>query len=458
MKIHLYAVILGVLLGAVILVSPEMVSVIGLSAISIFLINRFCDETNRKFLVKIFIIGVSIRILLAFIFHVSAIAIHYKDEPGYINPIPERVEKVETLLGITDDDAYSSYGYHLLLYWKGYRDYYKEEDDLSLGRYNWGIHTYFHALVYSFFGFVPLALKFINCLFGALIAVIMYFLSRDLFGVRIAKWVYCSVMFFPSMFYWSLSNLKDPLVILLFCTIIWLTIKIQRRFSLWPLISALPLVVLFWHYKRDLIIPLLCMMIFIVTVLSHSKIIRLLSIFLIILLIMPLFLQIDFAPFLQRVISRQRGIVQTGGKIYRLYEDKFYDGFTTPEMVRGISPVSFTKSFAKGWAYFMMSPFLWDISSKSQLFGFLQMVAWYCVLFFAIPGALYGLRHRFRESMAVLFVIILMGSGFAMVEGNIGTAFRHRDMFTPLILMFAVLGVMNTFGLVGQNIRELKTR
>jgi hypothetical protein len=40
---------------------------------------------------------------------------------------------------------------------------------------------------------------------------------------------------------------------------------------------------------------------------------------------------------------------------------------------------------------------------------------------------------------------LIAGSIFALTGGNIGTDFRFRDMFTPIIILFSVTGLLNFF-------------
>src|SRR5207247_8286418 len=85
------------------------------------------------------------------------------------------------------------------------------------------------------------------------------------------------------------------------------------------------------------------------------------------------------------------------------------------------------------------APFPWQLTSLAQLGSAVEN------LFLAglIAGAAAcGWRTRWREGWSAAFVAIVAAAGltvFAVVEGNLGTAYRHKMQFLPYFLILLAL-------------------
>jgi len=105
-----------------------------------------------------------------------------------------------------------------------------------------------------------------------------------------------------------------------------------------------------------------------------------------------------------------------------------------------------TKAYLRGLSYFLLSPFPWNIATGNQLVAYPQMVLWYFLLFFAAVGVSEGLRFSRDETVFIVLFILIGVSLWAMTEGNIGAAFRHRDYFSFLIFIYSSAGILNLVG------------
>ena len=65
-------------------------------------------------------------------------------------------------------------------------------------------------------------------------------------------------------------------------------------------------------------------------------------------------------------------------------------------------------------------------------------------LYYLTPSILRGIRFvirfRFRESMQILLLSSLLACAYALVEGNVGTLYRHRAQAISFFLIFGALG------------------
>lgn len=103
-----------------------------------------------------------------------------------------------------------------------------------------------------------------------------------------------------------------------------------------------------------------------------------------------------------------------------------------------------------GLSVMLFEPLPWR-SSDSPTFQLARAenLAWYVLMALAVVGIWRGVRtHR----DALMFPLLAGGSSLIMwslVEGNIGTAYRHRGEFAWAVVVFAVVGASTLIGDVG---------
>ena len=89
----------------------------------------------------------------------------------------------------------------------------------------------------------------------------------------------------------------------------------------------------------------------------------------------------------------------------------------------------------RGLAYTLFAPFPWDARGPRDLATIPEMLLWYVSLV-ALPFAVWQGRRQPAILLLALYVAGLLGL-FVLVEGNVGTLFRHRAMVIPFVLMLA---------------------
>jgi hypothetical protein len=92
-----------------------------------------------------------------------------------------------------------------------------------------------------------------------------------------------------------------------------------------------------------------------------------------------------------------------------------------------------------GIAFLLFAPFPWAIESPLQMAAMPETLLWY-PLFWA---SLIGLRASVREGRAwiPIAVLVCLACIYSLVEGNFGTAYRHRAQFMPIFFVFSGAGV-----------------
>jgi 4-amino-4-deoxy-L-arabinose transferase-like glycosyltransferase len=87
-------------------------------------------------------------------------------------------------------------------------------------------------------------------------------------------------------------------------------------------------------------------------------------------------------------------------------------------------------------AYFLFSPFLWDIKNLNHLIGFFDSILYMAIVFLVIKN----LKIIWKDPCLRTILLILVGYTFVfgLIIGNFGTSVRHRSKFViGLIILIA---------------------
>jgi len=96
------------------------------------------------------------------------------------------------------------------------------------------------------------------------------------------------------------------------------------------------------------------------------------------------------------------------------------------------------KNIPLATAYFMFSPFPWQVSSPKQALGMLDSTWMALVCWFFLKGIRSGNRTNRKLTMALLVFLLAGLSISGALQANAGSAMRHRTMFSYLMFPVAV--------------------
>src|SRR5215467_1392995 len=176
---------------------------------------------ERVFLLRLFIVGLLIRLAVATFIYVS---------------------HLQTFFG-GDANTYDILGNSLGLSWHGNLDSASAyQDVVRSGASGWGM-LYLVAAAYELVGRNMLAIQFLSASAGAATAVLIFAIAQHLYGnTRVSKIAAISTMFFPSLILWSSQGLKDGLIVFLLTLAIFATLQLMNQikaFYVFILIIAL---------------------------------------------------------------------------------------------------------------------------------------------------------------------------------------------------------------------------
>jgi hypothetical protein len=318
-------------------------------------------------------------------------------------------------------------------------------------RYGRSGHLYAVAFFYHLFGYSPTAVKGLSILAMVLAGLCVHDLVRRMADARAARLAALLIWWWPSMMLWSITNLKDPYAIFLMCLAVWAFQRwLDRPRQLLFLGTAAAALYAHASIKDYLWIVLAGMMGVAALLRLRPRWLRAAALAGLLAASVGLAVarwpQIDarLKPALQRAaMFHIHHAIQTVelSKGYRLLPDDYYIPPITEVSVSTLTYADLAWLVLGGAAMFLLVPFPLAEPSRWHLAVLPQMLCWYGILLAAIGGLAWALRHR-RQAVWLPWLILSGLTGMlGMTSGNIGTTFRHRDLVTPLYLLFAGIGL-----------------
>ncbi len=366
------------------------------------------EPSERQYLRRLLLWGFTLRAALALLLDVT----------GY------------SRLLAPDEETYASSGWGMALYWSG---------DLLLKPWRFNTrqplgYFYLNAAYFYVFGHTELPLKLTNALLGALGGRYVYLIARELFGRLVARRSALFAAFFPSLVLWSAVNIRDVWVILLILFVSWKSLQVVKGRSLASVVSVV-MAMYALTFLRDYLFfvvalpPLVAFGIGGRGNLGRNFAVALLAGLGVVLLFQHGAVSERAVSHLSlEAMSKVRQDMATGGSAFLDNVD-----ISTPGRALAFLPL--------GVAYFLFSPFPWQITSALKLFSLPEMLLIYALTPAMWRGIRHTLRTRFREALQVLLLTALLTVSYALGEGNVGTLYRHRAQAILFYLMFAGVGL-----------------
>lgn len=413
-------ILIGFLIGGGNIISPGFICLFFVYIILGYLLWRHSKAEDKRFILILFVSGILLRVVLSLFLYSQSYIQGYS---GFLSG---------------DASVYSERAWQIAQFWQD-----PIKNPFPRIRHGINGYTYCIAFFYALFGYSPLVLKFINPLLGTVSGILIFYITKDIFNVKVARLSAIFVVFSPSLIRWSVDILKDPLITFLIILFFLILIKFQEK--KWIYLIPLIFVVLILMTLGNPLYPILAFILvygfFIVLRLRPLKIVG---------LIFLLYSIILFSNFrdLNPINLTQESLKKaaTYQQIQAVTDEAGYFIYDNTAISEGrINLISLSLSYLKGLSYALFSPFPWTITSRLQLFAYPQILMWYFLFPFVIIGILLSLRYKIKGTSAIIAFIFLTSSLLALVEGNIGTVFRHRDWIGPFFLIFAAVGLVWVF-------------
>ncbi len=302
----------------------------------------------------------------------------------------------------------------------------------------------FNGFVFGLFGEARAAPAMFNVFMGAWTPVVVYAtvvrVVRRNHGV--ARLAALFVAFFPSLVLWSVLNVREAPTILAIALVVYGATRVQEHLDLWG-VATLLLGSVVLAASREYLMVLVCgasatgLLVGrgrapALSVLSGIGMLFLLTV---VLQTSGVGGTLVNEPSLERIQALRADLAIGAASAY----GQEYDVSTTGGALAFL-PV--------GFAHFLFAPFPWAITSVLQVVTLPETLLWYGLFPFVVRGVYLGLRYDPRSLSVLLSVLFVVVLGYSLVEGNVGTAFRHRAQLLPLLFIFVAVGLRDTYGLL----------
>lgn len=270
-------------------------------------------------------------------------------------------------------------------------------------------YAYFLAGLYALVGHAGSVPRAANAAFAGLAAVLMADMGRRLFGRRVGRAVGVAAAVLPTLVVWSLTTLKETLVLLAVATALWCLLRLleaPRRSPVWAnaavgLAAALVLL-------ADLRAGAAWVVAAAVGLALGARAVP--------------------AAAVPPALRGWRAAL-AGGMAIAL-------AGLAVAAVQNDGPIGGLR--ALGFA--VLAPAPWQVRSPGELAAGAEVLLWYVLL----AGAAVSWRGRPRVPLFAAAMAFYGGAtwvGLATTDGNLGNLLRHRTMLTPPLLVLGLGGL-----------------
>src|SRR3989338_4886653 len=251
------AILFGALMGISLASLPLATICFLVFLIILYFVKTFAGQESRRFLTQLLIMGFALRLILSAFNYYAGITGRYQaadTQPDAIIYNGNAFYLADVITGgrfrdtVKEPSLQNSIGL-------AYRIY--EGRAPPINEYQFGLYVHLLGALYAWFGYSPIAAKVLNSIFGCLSAVIVYYIANILVSSKpVARASATITMFLLSMVLWSVTLLRDSIVMFLYLAyflfmLLFLTsdkTKDRRLALILSLISA----ILLWLFKLRL--------------------------------------------------------------------------------------------------------------------------------------------------------------------------------------------------------------
>jgi dolichyl-phosphate-mannose-protein mannosyltransferase len=329
----------------------------------------------------------------------------------------------------------------------------------ELSTYNpYGATSYSYVLgaLQMIVGRSPYGLNFVSLTAFLAGAIALYRMARESFGPSAALIGLGVLLFWPTMFAWSVSMLKEPMQFGLSALLIVFTLRAVRSrawkacaigallavatgYAMTTLRSAAPLVAIAgvtigvagWLLTRRQWVAAVTLAACLVGGAVAAR---------------DATVQQQMLDLARTSADRQVGYWASTGFGYKTLDQRFYS--EGARATRGMLPDEAARYLGRAVIAFFTVPWPWQMESRAALVSLPQQIAWYGLVLLVLPGFVSGFR---RDPLVAWILISLIAAGVVVIapnSGNIGTLVRHRDIVVPPVALLGSAGFVSILGVL----------
>lgn len=323
--------------------------------------------------------------------------------------------------------------------------------------YGVGIYSYLIGLFYYIFGYAPVLLRFFSSMINVASAFIVYSMARKNFNENTARIACISSLFMPSFVLYSASLQRDTLANFLVLFIVYQVLSITRRYGTSVNLMRCAAVLMglaILYFLRINATLVLAVFIILYGYLKFAYRFRYIAItFAASLFFIPVtgvFLFNFIKSKMVLMINYHLQVSNMGGYAFRLLPESYYK--TAPFLADGrqifyipqVSQIPLDdcmRGYFNGIANFLFQPSILGFYKLYHWVALPYTLLWYLILLFALVGIWFAMKNVTIERIGLFIILFLFTSSIGMSEANVETLIRHRDMITPIYIIFAAYGI-----------------
>jgi hypothetical protein len=280
-------------------------------------------------------------------------------------------------------------------------------------------------------------------------ALMLFRIVRPAFGLFAAFAGLVILLFLPTLFFWSISLLKEPFYFVLAIAVLTATVELMTTTSLRRRLVSAAIFVAALYGLRDLRTGAVALAVsgivggiaaaFVMA--QRARVAATLAAAaaaLLAVVAIPMLQQRAVAA-VQNAANASAGHVFTVGHGYKLLDEGFY---VSPGAKRDfhLTPLEAGRYVVRAATTYLLTPLPWEIATRGELSYLPEQLFWYVLLIFAPFGTVVAVR-RDRIVAALLIAYILPTAAVvALTTGNVGTLIRHRTLIVPYVVWVSALG------------------
>ncbi|HYE65556.1 MAG TPA: glycosyltransferase family 39 protein [Pyrinomonadaceae bacterium] len=374
-------------------------------------------ETDRNFLLQLFISGLLVRMLIGTVIFVF---------------------ELQDFFG-GDANTYDTFGYGLLKSWQGDRYYHSLVSWFSVGG-GWGM-LYLVAAVYGLVGRNMLAVQFVNAVIGAATAPAIFLCAHHIFrNLRVARIAAFFVAFYPSLILWSSQGLKDAPIILLLVIAMLATLKLGEKLSIKyfvVLVCALSGILSLRFYIFYMVVVAIggAFIIGMRRFTAHSLLRQ-----------FAIIIGIGLAMTYLGVLRTAGEQLDTFGNLKAVQRSRLdlarsaRSGFASDVDVSTTSGA--ISAIPVGMIYLLFAPFPWQLANLRQSITLPEMLVWWGSFPLLVLGLWFTIKYRLRQALPIVLFTTMLTLAYSVFQGNVGTAYRQRAQLLVFYFIFVAVGII----------------
>lgn len=280
---------------------------------------------------------------------------------------------------------------------------------------------------------IPVSL--INAFVGTAAAWLTGRVALDIYGPAAGRRAFALAAFFPSLVLWSSMNIRDCWSWLFLVSLIWAGQRLRARFDLRSALMLAAAAVGLASVRSYLLPLVVGAFAFSFLAVRFRQIpSTLATVVLLALLLVPLAQKFGISPGGYNVTDSSGFSLREA----RLIREGLVGGNSAFVIEEDIStPTGAVRYLPLGMARFLLSPFPWSASSWRQRIAIPETLLWYFLLYGAIRVMARDLRVMAGRIALPATICVLLTMAYGLVEGNEGTAYRHRAQVMILLFIFS---------------------